>query len=528
MSKCSIALLALTIPQLLWAGERNAKTHSNFVTHPERSREIDDPTSPPDTPRGGLVRVVSCDGAFGYLTIQSAVNASSDGDTIIILSNDCSSDGRWHENVNLGTKSLRLQSADPADDEVVSATIIDAGLTGYGIRSSESGSIRPDVEIDGITLTGGDNAALFEGSNLLLNRSRIVESSATSLLRLSTNAILPTAVIRDCLFAMNGPGQVLRADQYDLTIERCRFVENISTIVNGQQSYMFYFTFTSLRLSDSVFSNNQAVNILLFWTGAVGGSIDRCEFASNRGMNFPVWIAVTTNQVTVSNSVFVGNQAHAFSGALKSTREILVQNCTFIGNMGGRAGAIYSHHASIRIKNCIIRGNRALHPFADEPNSDQVQQSLQRIEYCNIQDRASNLSATSIDVDPQFVDFGDWDDNGTPDIEDDFFVPGDYHLLPASPCIDAADPNLVPSGGESDIDGEARLMGCHVDIGADEAVRGSPYSGDFDGDFAVDLDDIRQFVESLVSGNASVCIADLNEDGVADGSDVQLFVDELL
>jgi len=45
---------------------------------------------------------------------------------------------------------------------------------------------------------------------------------------------------------------------------------------------------------------------------------------------------------------------------------------------------------------------------------------------------------------------------------------GDYHLQPLSPCIDAGDPSYVPQPGETDIDGQARLSGAAVDMGADE------------------------------------------------------------
>jgi hypothetical protein len=40
-----------------------------------------------------------------------------------------------------------------------------------------------------------------------------------------------------------------------------------------------------------------------------------------------------------------------------------------------------------------------------------------------------------------------------------------YHLLPGSPCIDAADPAAAP---DSDVDGDPRPMGPRQDIGADE------------------------------------------------------------
>ena len=60
----------------------------------------------------------------------------------------------------------------------------------------------------------------------------------------------------------------------------------------------------------------------------------------------------------------------------------------------------------------------------------------------------------NIDLDPRFVD--------TVDI-------ADYHLLDDSSCIDAGDPGFVAGPGETDIDGDPRILGGKIDIGADES-----------------------------------------------------------
>ena len=43
-----------------------------------------------------------------------------------------------------------------------------------------------------------------------------------------------------------------------------------------------------------------------------------------------------------------------------------------------------------------------------------------------------------------------------------------FHLRRGSPCINTGDPDFVPQPGETDIDGDARVIGNGVDIGADE------------------------------------------------------------
>lgn len=46
---------------------------------------------------------------------------------------------------------------------------------------------------------------------------------------------------------------------------------------------------------------------------------------------------------------------------------------------------------------------------------------------------------------------------------------GDYHLLPDSPCINAGDPDFADND-KLDIDGQSRVLGGRIDIGADEVM----------------------------------------------------------
>ena len=54
--------------------------------------------------------------------------------------------------------------------------------------------------------------------------------------------------------------------------------------------------------------------------------------------------------------------------------------------------------------------------------------------------------------------------------QNNFGAFGDYHLRPDSPCIDAGDPNYVAEPNETDMDGQPRIIGGRVDMGADEVV----------------------------------------------------------
>ncbi len=56
----------------------------------------------------------------------------------------------------------------------------------------------------------------------------------------------------------------------------------------------------------------------------------------------------------------------------------------------------------------------------------------------------------------------------------------DFHLDPASPAVDAGNPAYVPAVGETDLDGEPRLLGSAVDVGADELSAGLIFRDGFE------------------------------------------------
>jgi len=76
--------------------------------------------------------------------------------------------------------------------------------------------------------------------------------------------------------------------------------------------------------------------------------------------------------------------------------------------------------------------------------------------------------------------------SGNPLFYNDPNDPNNYHLDVNSPCIDAGDPCFTAETGETDIDGEDRVLNGRVDMGADEYYW-SP--GDFDEDGFVNFID---------------------------------------
>jgi hypothetical protein len=136
------------------------------------------------------------------------------------------------------------------------------------------------------------------------------------------------------------------------------------------------------------------------------------------------------------------------------------------------AGGIYCYESSnITLNNTILWADTAM--YASEVlvgNSGTFAASL-RVTYSDIQDPNENVICESgctinwgqgnMDVDPCFGKLGDLNTTKTR-------TGGDYHLRRGSPCIDTGDPAFAAGAGETDIDGDPRISGKRVDVGADE------------------------------------------------------------
>ena len=145
----------------------------------------------------------------------------------------------------------------------------------------------------------------------------------------------------------------------------------------------------------------------------------------------------------VANCLIVGNStyptegtAHLAAGAALST----LSNCTIYGNSAG-VGADAGGIAGCKADNCIVTGNKVGGVAADVAEC-----TLDHCCLTSLQEGEGNIVAF-----PKFADEAN----------------GDFRLLGSSPCIDAgSDANAA---GDSDLWGNARVQGAHIDIGAYEA-----------------------------------------------------------
>lgn len=207
--------------------------------------------------------------------------------------------------------------------------------------------------------------------------------------------------------------------------------------------------------------------------------ITNCKMTANSALVGGGGIYCNGASPEVRNCIIIGNSSRS-GGAIYSHNagNPVITNCTISGNSASNsAGGIYCYASSnLTISNSILWGNTA--PYASEVmvGNSGTGTSIE-ISYCDIDNPEENVAHEpgctvnwgpgNIDADPQSTTTGYLTAAGG-------LGGGDYHLPEESPCIDAGDPTFVAAAGETDIDGEPRISGAGIDIGADELLVAIP------------------------------------------------------
>ena len=116
-----------------------------------------------------------------YTTIQAAIEACVDGDTVVVAPDTYSGPGNY--NISFKGKAITVQSTDPGDPQVVNSTVIDClgapSTRGFVFQSGETS----DSKLAGFKITGGNNFLgggiyCFNGSSPSISNCVITGNSA--------------------------------------------------------------------------------------------------------------------------------------------------------------------------------------------------------------------------------------------------------------------------------------------------------------------------------------------------------------
>ena len=346
-----------------------------------------------------------------YETIQAAIDDANDYDMVLVA--DGSYSGEGNRDLDFKGKAITVRSANGPNNCIIDCNgTKDDPHRGFYFHSGEDAN----SSLAGFTIVNG--YATWDGGGIYCS-----ESSPT----------IANCIINDNL-ALGGGG--IFCGHSSPTIANCTITGNSANSGGG----IFSWTRSPI-ISNCTISGN--------WVTYSGGGIYCLD-----------------SSLTITNCTISGNRAGHAGGAIYCEySNPTITNCTIVENSASDEGGGIRCGDNIRITNCILWGNSPQQIYPDGGTAS--------VSWSDVQDDWPGDG--NIDADPCFIELGYWADVNDPNIPGDLndpysiWVDGDYHLLVGSPCINAGDP-YGDYAGQTDIDGQPRVINGRIDIGADEYV----------------------------------------------------------
>ena len=226
------------------------------------------------------------------------------------------------------------------------------------------------------------------------------------------------------------------------TVNNCILAGNTATTAGGASHYGI--------LNNCILTGNLATN---YGGGAYGGTLNNCILTNNSAAVGGGAYQASGNNCTLNNCILIANVAATGGGSCSSTLNNclltdnnasgtgggsysgILNNCTVTGNNAATGGGTYS----TTLNNCIVYFNNA----PQYPNYYRTN----LVTYSCTTPYAAGIG--NFTNDPAFVDF----------------IGGNFRLQSNSPCINSG---VGSSGTTTDLDGNPRIVGGAIDLGAYE------------------------------------------------------------
>jgi hypothetical protein len=371
-----------------------------------------------------------------YSTIQEAIDAAIDGNTILVA------DGTYYENINYKGKAITVAShfLIDGDSTHIENTIID----GSQALNPDSASV---VEFNsnedstsvlcGFTITGGTGTDwgyyIYGGGIILTDASPIIRNNIIEYNTLSSETIpLGGSAIALGLYS----DKTLIIENNIIRNNLCE-TSNSSLYINGtiyihqtHGTVIFRENYINNNLIDgeyisnggaiSGFGNNSVSGSLIIENNIITQNIVDEGTASTAqlggGLFLESYIAFVRNNIIAFNSARGGGGFWYYTPSPNPLIKTTLENNLIYGNIAGsRQGGGVSTHHDYEINNCIIWGNTS-----PQYNYQQVA----TINWSNIEE-AYPIGSNNISLDPEFLD-------------------STYFFLSStSPCIDMGNPDPI-------------------------------------------------------------------------------------
>lgn len=250
------------------------------------------------------------------------------------------------------------------------------------------------------------------------------------------------------------------------TLNRCSFPGN-SAIYGGG---IFNENNSSPKLTNcSISVNHASVTGGGMYNSNSSPELLNCSFSGNSVVSHGGGIySSTSSSPELTNCHFSGNDAGDHGGGIyNNSASATLTNCTLSGNDAGtHGGGIYNNaSSSAALTNCIIWNNRDSSGSTSANSSNYGSGTGYSYSYCLVQGR--NLTSSN-GMDGSFL-------INDPDFQIEVnpasapTTSGDLNLIGGSPAIDAGINSA--NSASTDIDGNVRILGGTIDLGAYERVK---------------------------------------------------------
>jgi hypothetical protein len=398
-----------------------------------------------------------------YATIQGAINASVNGDTVLVLQ------GTYYENIDFLDRNIVLTSDDWSD----SGVIIDGAHSGSVV--SITGGQDSSTKLEGFTIING--SGYLGGGVLCVNSSPVISNNYIHSNQITSSGANPCG---GGIYAANGSPSVVN------NVIQSNFLHSTYLYGNPLGAGIYAGNCANITiLGNTITGNNASASVvshgggvaLVSCTGAVDENLILSNYAAFGGGLFVSGhgsLAITSNLISGNQAsdgagaffagasplctvqcntivynngggVTVNGDGPAFNNDLicrNSFSGLFIYECSTMGeirnitvteNVGAyeRIGGITLHNSSATIRNCILYSNSSYQEIRLESGSSLA------VDYSCVENGEAgayvesgstlNWGVGNIDEDPCFD--ADWPDS--------------WFLDPAvpSPCIDAGNPD---------------------------------------------------------------------------------------